>query len=275
MTDINSVLSDIIKMVKTTNMSDTELVGFGAFLFGVAGEIALSESQNSSQVKQTITSVLQQKLNFTEGQATQLFIDYVRSSKPGYNQALFGIIDDGQKAFRQYKARDMEGVMTNLLSKMMFAKMFAQLIPVPKKEAPAFTFDIILKKYPLEDESINHFYKIFGIISSDVRSMSSNIGGIKLPEKSVADFCQLLFYKTIGIEHTINKRPTYKISAPFIDKYFGEQISKLRHHLEVFSKYSMTRGVPKNEMAFYLIHLYHEAVHNKYFKEQVFEMYDE
>ncbi len=275
MADINEVLGDIVTMVKVANMSDTELAALGAFLFGVASKIVMTEGQKPSHLKESITSVLQQKLNFTEGQAAQLFVDYLRSSKPGYNQALYGIIEDGQKASRQYMAGDKEGVMTNLVSKIMFAKMFSQLIPVPKKEASTFTFDTVLKKCPLEENSINHFYKIFGVITADIRKIFSEIGGIKLPEKAVSDFCQLLFYKTIGIEHTINKRPTYRMSSSFIDKYFGDQISALRHHIETFAMYSMTRGVPKNEMVFYLINLYHEAVHSKHFKGQIFEMYDD
>jgi hypothetical protein len=136
-------------------------------------------------------------------------------------------------------------------------------------------FDLMIRKYPLEEATIDIISKMFSVIADNIRTTSLTVAKIKLPEKSVADFCQVLFYKTIEIDYTISKRSTHAISIDFIDKYFGREAASLKRSMEAFILNSLSRGVPESQIVFYLINLYYEAVHKKHFKGQVFEMYDE
>ena len=275
MTDITRVYRDILQMVNTESMSQAELIGLGAFIFGVTGEIAITEKQNPTMVKSLMTHVMQRDLRFTPGQSSELFIEYVRSSKSSYNETLCGIIEDGQKAFGQYQANDLDGLQANLLSKIIFAKMHAESIPVPGVAASnESSFDRILREFPIEGDSISHFHKLFEIIAGDMRKMAAK-GGEQLPDAAVSDLCQLLYYKTLGIENSISKRGSFEVSASFLDKYFTSQMEALKHHVEVFAKYTIQRGVPKHEIVFYLIHLYFESVHKQLFPNLPFDLYED
>jgi len=127
--------------------------------------------------------------------------------------------------------------------------------------------DDLLILYPLEQEIIDSYVRIFEEMVKYFNHTTEKHYNIKLPDKGYSEIIQLFYYESMGLSKLFENNQKFQFGLEIIRKHFNEQVNLFIEFLQDIAIKSFKRGIAKEYIEPYLTH-YFEFAWKKIFPNQ-------